>query len=246
VVTSSTATLVTRDAIPRDAYALTRVLTAALAASPLGGWLEPDPRRRPHSALDCIGPLVPQSIRAGIVRLAEQDGVIVAAALWSLHPCAGPVAASMEALREVSRRRDRLDRFTEKHRPPLRHQQLVYLGVHPKHRGQGIGAHLLTDHHALLNATGTPAYAVVADKATRDMLARHGYTPTGRAEPLRGGARARAMWRPPDLAASQENAQHEEQEHLAAARSPKRAAGTQRRPRTGRRADPPGWGDRPC
>ena len=204
-MTSSTVTLVTRDAIQRDAYAVIRVLTAALAASPLGGWLEPDlrPRRRLQSAMDYIGPLVPQTIRAGIVRLAEQDGAIVGAALWSLHPCAGPVAANVDAVREVNRRRDRLDRFTEKHRPSqVRHQQLVYLGVHPERRGQGIGAHLLISHHTLLNATGIPAYAVVADKGSRDMLARHGYTGTGRTEPLRGGARACAMWRPPDLAAN--------------------------------------------
>jgi len=201
-VTSSTVTLVTRDAIQRDAYAVIRVLTAALVASPLGGWLEPDPRRRPKSALDYIGPLVSQTIRAGIVRLAEQDGAVVGATLWSLHPCAGPVAANLDAVREVNHRRDRLDRFTEKRRPSqVRHQQLIYLGVHPERRGQGIGAHLLTSHHTVLNATGTPAYAVVADKGSRDMLARHGYTGTGRTEPLRGCARARAMWRPPDLAA---------------------------------------------
>jgi len=202
VVTSSTVTLVARDAIPRDAYVLTRVLTAALAASPMGGWLEPDPRRRPQSALNYIGPLIQQTIRAGIVRLAEQDGVIVGAALWSLHSCAGPdsmftAAANIEAAREVSRRRWRLDRFTEKHRPVEQHQQLVYLGVHPNRWGQGIGSHLLTRHHELLHDTGTPAYAVVVDKGCRDVLGQHRYARIGRHESLASGALACAMWRLP-------------------------------------------------
>jgi len=200
VVTSSAATLVTRDAIPRDAYALTELLIAAFEASPLAGWLEPDPRRRRRSAIDYVGPLVQQTIRAGIVRLAELDGVIVGAALWSLHLSAGPPVANVEAVCEVSRRRDRLDRFTEKHRPQARHQQLVYLGVHPERRGRGIGGHLLTSHHTLLNATGTPAYAVVVDKGSRDVFERHGYAAIGPAEALPGGARARAMWWLPEAA----------------------------------------------
>lgn len=204
VTSSPTVTLATRDAISRDDYAITRLLTDALAASPLGGWLEPDPRRRPQTALDYIGPLVQQAIGSGIVRLAEQDRAIVGAALWSLHPCADPPAATstagagIETVREVSRRRCRLHRFTESHRPAkVQHQQLVYLGVHPDRRGQDIGNHLLTQHHALLDDTGTPAYAVVVDRGTLDVLARHQYARIGRPEPLAGGVLARALWRLP-------------------------------------------------
>jgi len=193
------ATLVTRDAIPRDDYAVTQVLTAALAASPLGGWLEPDPRRLLQSAQAYIGPLVQQTISAGIVRLVVQNEVIVGAALWSLHPCASSPAADIESVRETSRPWDRLDRFTARQRPQVSHQQLVFLGVHPDRRGQGAGDQLLIGHHALLDATSTVAYAVVFDKGMRDVLVRHGYT-RDRREVLLGGARARAMRRLPDPA----------------------------------------------
>jgi len=198
------ATLVTRDAIPRDAHAITRVLTAALDASPMGGWLEPAQRRRLRCAQAYVGPLVEQTIRDGIVRMVVQDEKVVGAALWSLHQCAGPPAAVFRAAaigdadRAVSLRQWRLDRFTEAHRPAeLRHQQLVFLGVHPHHRGRGIGGHLLNHHHELLDDLGWPAYAVVVDGGMRDVLDGHGYSRIGRSEPLAGGVLARAMLRLP-------------------------------------------------
>jgi GNAT superfamily N-acetyltransferase len=207
-MTSSPATLVVRDATPRDTYAVTLTLAAAFSDSPLGCWLDPDERSRPGTIRRYAAAVVMQVMESGIVRVVEDTGRVVAAAVWALHgrwPLPSTHGAEVHGESEA-RVRDRwklLDEVAQKRRPPhLAHQQLVLLGVHPDQHGQGLSRYLLIGHHAFLHVTGAAAYTL-ADQSTHLLLQRYGYSAIGPPHLLPGRIPVWARWRPPSPAGLQ-------------------------------------------
>jgi len=205
-VSQCAATLAIRDAHVGDAFAVTQVLSEALAESSLGRWLDPDPQARRASLLGHVGGLVVETIASGIVRVVEDSGKIVGAALWASHsrvnqPAAVAQAASSAddpAALPLQRRGRLLKQLAENGcRRRVSHHRLVYLGVRPDRQGQGIGSYLLIGHHALLHVTETPACLLADGGRNRELFERHGYAGIGPPQILPGGLRVQAMWRPP-------------------------------------------------
>ena len=205
MVISSSAALVVRDGTPRDAFEVSRILVAAFTDSPLGCWLDPDAGSRPESLLRCIAAVVTEVMASGVVRVVEDGGRVVAAAVWSLDPSATMRATEGlwpdgGARASVQGRWKLLDEVAQTRRPlHLAHQQLVLLGVRPDRQGEGLSNYLLIGHHALLDVTAVAAYAL-ADDPDHRLLRRHGYTPIGPARLLPGRVPVWVMWRPPSPA----------------------------------------------
>jgi GNAT superfamily N-acetyltransferase len=206
MVTPSAAALVIRDALARDAYVVTQVLSAAFAETPLGRWLDSDPTTRQLSCLGFVGGLVVETINSGIVRVVEDDGQVIGAALWSLHSRAARASATEPAAPDVDdlatspvqRRQALLTRAADLRFPPhLPYHRLVYVGVRPERQGQGIGSYLLIGHHALLHVTDTPSFLLADGIRSRRLFERHGYTSIGAPELLPDAAPIWAMWRAP-------------------------------------------------
>jgi GNAT superfamily N-acetyltransferase len=211
----SAAQLTLRDAHPQDRPAITGVLAAALADSDVGRWLDPDPDTRVPHALAYFRTTVDQAMSAGTVRVADQRGEILAAALWFARPAApasaddppacdagppvggSPVGAGLsngavfERLRLLGRLLD------ERHPLGPAHHHLAHLGVRPDQQRQGIGSYLLIGHHAYLHVAGIPAYLEASDPGSRQLYLRHGYTDVGVPIMLPTGLPIWPMWRPP-------------------------------------------------
>ena len=205
MVPLSPAALVVRDATPRDTYAVTLTLAAAFSDSPLARWLDQDERSRPETIRRYAAAVVMQVMESGIIRVVEDTGRVVAAAVWTMHgrlplPTAHGAKVHGESDVGVQGRWKLLDDVAQTRRPlHLAHQQLVLLGVHPDQRGQGLSSYLLIGHHAFLHVTGTAAYTV-ADQSAHLLLQRHGYSAVGPPYLLPGRVPVWAMWRPPSSA----------------------------------------------
>lgn len=201
----SVATWVIRDALPRDTFAVTRVLAAAYAGSSLVAWLAPDPDTRDRFALEYVGGLVGPGITSGICRVVLDGDEMIGAAVWSMHPGqVRPVDLATaddpqdKGVAELRRRRCLLERFADDRRPSgVGYQQLALLGVKPQRQRQGIASYLLIGHHAFLHTFDIPSFAVVVDDRVQRLLERHGFTAVGPAAALPGGVPVWAMWRPP-------------------------------------------------
>nr|WP_221378318.1 hypothetical protein [Actinoplanes polyasparticus] len=199
---TSSAALVVRDATVRDAFEVTQTLVAALTDSRLGSWLGMDDGSLSGSLLPWVAAVVTQATDSGIVRVVEENGRVVAAALWSLET-ARPVGVRRafwpvnNAQPDVRSRWKLLEEVAQTRRPlhPA-HQRLALLGVHPDRQGEGLSNYLLIGHHALLDVMGVAAYAL-ADESSRGLLSRHGYTAVGESRLLPGRMPVWAMWRPP-------------------------------------------------
>jgi GNAT superfamily N-acetyltransferase len=206
MTTATAPSLVIRDALDRDAFAVTRVLTAAFAGNPLAAACASDPSKRERSSMEYIGGLVASSIDSGICRLARHGDEILGAALWSMYPglkakpsadlvTRSPVPATT-SLAQGLRRQVRA--FADSRRAPgYAYQQLEFIGVRPDRQGRGIGSLLLNTHHAVLSELGTPAFAVTTDDRMQRLLQRHGYSAIGPSGALPSGVQMSAMWRPP-------------------------------------------------
>lgn len=143
---STPAASVVRDALARDTFAICQTLTVALQDSPTGLWLDPYPVSRQSTMMRYVGALVTQVIDAGIVRLVEDSGEVVAAALWSLDPqvAEAPVPAGGvvdgPAGDQVRERLVEVHEATRNHRLwHLPHHELLLLGVRPDRQGQWPG-----------------------------------------------------------------------------------------------------------
>ena len=199
----SAAQLTLRDAQPQDWPAITAVLAAAFADSDVGRWLDPDPDTRIPHALAHFGTTVDRAMSAGTVRVADERGEILAAALWFARPAApapsdgsaddssagaGAVLGRLRLLRQL---------LDDRHPRGPAHHHLAYLGVRPDRQRQGIGSYLLIGHHAYLHVAGIPAYLEASDPRSRQLYLRHGYTDVGVPIMLPTGIPIWPMWRPP-------------------------------------------------
>jgi len=194
----SAAHLTLRDARPQDRPAITGVLAAAFADSDVARWLDPDPDTRLPHALAHFGTTVDRTMSGGTVRVADERGEILAAALWFARP-ATPAASDEPAGggAVVGRLRLLEQLLDERHPRGPAHHHLAYLGVRPDRQRQGIGSYLLIGHHAYLHVAGIPAYLEANDPRSRQLYLRHGYTDVGVPIMLPTGIPIWPMWRPP-------------------------------------------------
>lgn len=189
----SAATVQIRDAVVRDSFAVTSVLTDACAGTAFGRSLAPGPSSARNPVQLFIGDLVAQAFAEGIVRVAVADDQILGAALWAMDHGTGhrpSTNSPAQALRKLA---------DDRCPPGVPHHRLLYLGVRPDRRGRGIGGALLTNHHALLHLTQLPSL-VVADDLSEPLFERHCYSRVGPPELVPGGLPMSAMWRNPDRA----------------------------------------------
>ena len=193
MVPPSAATVQIRDAVVRDSFAVTSVLTDACAGTAFGRSLSPGPSAARGPVQLFIGALVAEAFAEGIVRVAVADDQILGAALWAMDHGTGhrPGPDSpAQALRKLA---------DDRCPPGVPHHRLLYLGVRPDHRGRGVGGALLTNHHALLHLTQLPTLAV-ADDLSEPLFERHRYSRVGPPELAPGGLPMSVMWRSPDRA----------------------------------------------
>ena len=187
----SAATVQIRDAVVRDSFAVTSVLTDACAGSAFGRRLTRGASAARGPVQLFVGDLVAETFAEGIVRVAVADDQILGAALWVMdhgtgHHPGRPSPA--QALRKLA---------DDRCPPGVPHHRLQYLGVRPDRQGRGIGGALLTNHHALLHLTQLPSL-VVADDLSEPPFERHRYSRIGPPELAPGGLPMSVMWRSPD------------------------------------------------
>jgi GNAT superfamily N-acetyltransferase len=177
---------------PHEAAVVTEVLAAAFAGGDVDRWLgATDDTRKAH-----FRTVVAAAFADGIVRVADEDGVLLGAALWFPRPPSPPNPGPGPDL--ATGRLAVLERLlAERHPAAPAHHHLAYLGVRPDRQGQGIGSYLLIGHHAYLHVSRTPAYLEANDARNRALYLRHGYTDMGTPILLPDGVPIWPMWRPP-------------------------------------------------
>jgi GNAT superfamily N-acetyltransferase len=144
------------------------------------------------------------------VRVVEEDREVVAASLWRptpthvLHTGGTPTdtAVGLDSAADVEHRLHVLQALLHEHTPRRAHHYLNFLGVRPDRQNRGIGAHLLTGHHGLLDTMEIPAFLHANDPRNRALYARHGYTDLGHPIELPYGPALWPMWREPTPLAS--------------------------------------------
>jgi GNAT superfamily N-acetyltransferase len=197
--------LITRDAGLADHATVTTLLAAAFTDGAVARWLDPDPDTRDANALDYFATTVNHALHSGIVRVAEENGELVGAALWFPYraPDSPPepitVPASDDPQAGVSLRLKILEGVLDKRHPRHPHHYLAFLGVRPDRQNNGIGSHLLISYHAFLHTVRIPAYLEATDPRNRELYRRHGYFDLGD-NPIvlpGGGPRIYPMWREP-------------------------------------------------
>jgi GNAT superfamily N-acetyltransferase len=192
-----TAKLVLRGGQPHEAAAITDVLAAAFTGGTVDRWIG----ATAESRRAYFRTVVSATFAEGIVRVAEEDGSVLGAALWFPRPESPPLDPAPNPVEPPATGADRLAllerRLAERHPAAPAHHHLAYLGVRPDRQGQGIGSYLLIGHHAYLHVSRTPAYLEANDQRNRALYLRHGYTDVGAPIVLPGGVPIWPMWRPP-------------------------------------------------
>lgn len=181
------------------------VLAEAFHQEAASRWLEPDPDRRGRMLAWLFGGLAAEAFVAGTVNilLHDHDAEPVGAAVWldrATDPDESPEGGRDDRVFDAGEgsRWRQFERVTTAARPSTRHAYLVAMGVHPDHRGRGLGSRLLRQQHDVLDATGTAAYVETASAASRALYAQHGYRDHGEPIRLPDGPALWPMWRVPE------------------------------------------------
>jgi GNAT superfamily N-acetyltransferase len=199
------AKLVLRGGQRHEAAAVSEVLAGAFAGGDVDQWLGATAETR----LAHFRTVVDAAFDDGNVRVADEDGTLVGAALWFPRPAVPRPRAEPEPTPRADRPDGPAERFAllerllaERHPVAPAHHHLAYLGVRPDRQRQGIGSYLLIGHHAYLHVSRTPAYLEANDPRNRALYLRHGYTDVGAPIVLPSGIPIWPMWRPPTPAGS--------------------------------------------
>jgi GNAT superfamily N-acetyltransferase len=200
----STPNLLLRDARPDDRATTVDILAAAFAGGAVARWLQPDDGHRLADSIRHFSTRVDNALARGVVRIAEEHGRIVGAALW--FPRSGDPAAANQPrtgladLPSLGRRRLLERLLDERHPTAPAHHHLAFIGVRPDRQNHGIGTCLLIGHHAFLHVAGMPAYLEADDPRNRELYLRHGYCDVGPRVLLPTGIPIWPMWRSPEPA----------------------------------------------
>lgn len=184
-----------------DAAQLTKVIAAAFFPLAPCQWLIPHPIQRRRTLPDYFRILVDHALAHGIVETTADRKAV---ALWLPIGAGGPEAPEdyderlKAAVGPHLERFEILDKqFEAHHLTGIAHHHLAILAVHPDQQGQGLGRSLLTAHHRILDARGTPAYLEASDEDNRLWYQRHGYSDVGTPIRLPDGPLMFPMMRPP-------------------------------------------------
>jgi GNAT superfamily N-acetyltransferase len=201
-----------------DRDAVVALLAAVYTAGPVAQWLLPDPAARSAAFHSYGGELFDHALDHAVMHLSA---VGQAVAVWYPYPPVGSAGVEPAGPRQAigddavliaafggggAARLELLTDVLAGLRPGTPHHELVHLGVHADHQGQGIAGHLLRHHHAELDRTGVAAYAVAPSRQVRDFYGRHGYAVRERVT-VPGGPALWAMSRQPQPDHSEPSAQ---------------------------------------
>jgi GNAT superfamily N-acetyltransferase len=186
-----------RTATADDLEGLTVTLTAAFEQDPLWRWAFPD-----LADLEVWWRfLIRSALRYPTVRV---DGDYAAVAVWIppggselteaeesyaegvLDDLAGPRSGEITEL---------LERFDASHPPEPEHWYLSLLGVHPSHRGEGLGMRLLAECLEEIDAEGRPTYLESSNPANDRRYERLGFRRVGEFTTPGGEHAVGTMWR---------------------------------------------------
>jgi len=179
------ATLI-RAALPADADRVAVVLAEAFRDDPVFSWfLGTGPASDEARAAFFAAWTAEQLHEARRTHVAERDGVIQAAALWTDPPGAQPsprlaLLRGLWPLRELTGLR-RFPRFlrlvtaTEARYPRFPHYYLGAIGAADAARGTGVGSTLLRATLDECDATGSPAYLESSNPRNLTFYWRHGF-----------------------------------------------------------------------
>jgi ribosomal protein S18 acetylase RimI-like enzyme len=207
-----------RTARPGDVLDIATLLAEAFLHGDLAPWLIGNPTTRARVYRPYFLLLAEQALDHGHIDLTSDA---TAAAVW--YPIAGgppPAARDYDSrLAEITGRYlprfAALDAAMHRHHPYLTwHHYLAFLAVHPDHQRRGFGSALLTHHHNILDAHGTPAYLEATGDRNARLYARHGYRPRPAYRISGDGPTLIPMWRPPAGAPTDDNTSSSHALHL--------------------------------
>ena len=188
-----------RVATADDLDGVAETLTAAFGEDPLWSWAFPEReklavwwRLHVNSALryPCTWTLddyaaVSMWIPPGGVELTEDEEERVDSLVAEL---AGPRSPEILEL---------LERFDASHPDDPPHYYLSLLGVHPDHRGKGLGIALLAENLADTDAEGVPTYLESSNSANDRRYEGLGFARVGEFSTPDGAVTVATMWREP-------------------------------------------------
>ncbi len=191
-----------RPARTADRDAVARLIGVAFMADPVSGWVFPDEDHRRAVHAPFFGVFVDMALRHGWVDVA---GDYAGAALWlsatgKEDPAADDAGEEMaaELVRIAgSERGGMVGRLTEQVHPTEPHYYLPIIGVHPDHRGGGIGAALITRVTERCDREGVAAYLEASNPRSKALYERLGFVFTGTTVDLPDGPPMWPMWREP-------------------------------------------------
>jgi hypothetical protein len=203
---SSRRALKVRDGDWWDVEHLAGVCAAAAVDSVVGRWLDGDPLRRGLHLQRHFRHLVTSTLLYGTVRVVEESGRLLGAALSYYCRPGAPVPRRPESGHGGAActcadpiMSDRLDllfqAFTRSH-PSDQHGCLALTAVAPSRMGEGVTSALIEDH--LHRRVGMACYMLAMDSVSRDLYRRHGFANLGPAALLPAGPPVWPMiWIPP-------------------------------------------------
>jgi GNAT superfamily N-acetyltransferase len=189
-----------REATMDEAPIMGRLIADAFHELDISKWLVPDPRLRRKILPAHFGLFTEHAIRYGTV-YTTVDFTGMAAWLPSRgvpqipdfdvrnHAICGDRTPYFDALGSA---------FDSTHPHDRQHYYLEFLAVDPTTQGSGLGSALLETRHRMAERNHMPCYLEAADRRSRRLYLRHGYTDHG--EPLRaapGSPPLYPMWRQP-------------------------------------------------
>jgi GNAT superfamily N-acetyltransferase len=165
-----------------DFPAMVRVLASALAPTAFGEWLIEDHTERRGVFPQFMAIIVNDCLERGAPQVAEQDGEIVAVALWfpGFDPRSGPVHYETEleaACGPHTRRFQALDKQLEQTHMQGPHDFLAFVAVDPTRQNRGYGRALLQVHLRKCDEDGRTAFLDASDANNLRLYMRLGWRP---------------------------------------------------------------------
>ena len=192
-----------RDVTAADADPLAAVLGRAFAGDPVWQWMFP---RHPERMGSMFATLLRHAhLPNGVSELAEQDGRILAGALWDppgrwriplttqLRHLPGLVRVLGSRTFTVLRGLGEVERA----HPIEPHWYLAVLGTEPQAQGRGLGSALLRSRLTRCDERRFPAYLESSKEANVPYYERFGFRVTGEIHMPGGGPQLWPMWRNP-------------------------------------------------
>lgn len=186
MTTSTHSEVIIRAGRPDEAERIGAVLADAFRDDPVISWVIRDDEQRDEARAAFFSGYAAEELELGRrVQVAERDGEVQAAALWT-EPPGGLQSLTLAGVRELWGVRHltgirRFPRFiklitaTEGHYPKFPHYYLGTIGAADRARGSGIGGQLLRATLIECDATGMPAYLESSNPQNLSFYWRHGF-----------------------------------------------------------------------